>query len=271
MHLPHNAVYRAVTSLDVWGAVPPIRNLATADIVCVLGYTHALTGATTWLVVAPPLAEAMSRSLTPVELGAGTLACAGAALVPDLDHPQATVSRTFGPVSQSVARFTQLVSGGHRHATHSFLFAGMAGVAAWLMAVAGEWWAWGLMFVLAAFAIRALGLLPRRWSGNGKSIFVMLEAALVTGLLHYGGVADWWWLGPAMTVGCLAHIGPLAIPPAADFCTPERVPLFWPIKKRLGFPLIAHTGNWAETKIIAPATTLLLLALIYWRFISPVI
>ena len=94
-----------MTSLDVWGAVPPIRNLATADIVCVLGYTHALTGATTWLVVAPPLAEAMSRSLTPVELGAGTLAfrrgamtCAVNLTAEPVDLPAGTPVLTSGPL-----------------------------------------------------------------------------------------------------------------------------------------------------------------------------
>ena len=54
------------------------------------------------------------------------LSTAGAALLPDLDHPGGTIANCFGPVSRAVARTVHRISGGHREATHSMLFAALA-------------------------------------------------------------------------------------------------------------------------------------------------
>jgi len=229
-----------------------------------LGYTHAVSGALGWLIVAPLGATTVGRPLTVGELAAGTLACAGAALVPDLDHPQATVSNTFGPVSKAVARFTALASGGHRNGTHTILFALGAGLATSLIVSLGKWPAWTVMFILAAFAIRGLNLVPPKWSGSGKTILILFESALLVWGLSYLGITQWWWLGPAMMLGCLLHL-------TGDCCTPERCPLLKPFtKKRFGYGVIAHTGNWAEKKLIAPALILGVFVMLYFRFVQDV-
>ncbi|HEY9472229.1 MAG TPA: metal-dependent hydrolase, partial [Mycobacteriales bacterium] len=120
-----------------------------------MGRTHALSGAVGMLAVTPAVA-ALAPSLTPhgpVALAAGTVVAAGAALLPDLDHPRATVARSLGPVTGALSKVVAAVSGGHRQATHSvagvLLAAGLFGVAG----SAGGWWAWVPVTLLAGLAV----------------------------------------------------------------------------------------------------------------------
>lgn len=228
-----------------------------------LGYTHAASGAVGWLVAGPAgLYLVSGETMSPAEALAGTVACAGAALLPDLDHPQATVSQTFGPVSGMLAEFTAFVSGGHRHATHSFLFAFLMGAATWGAVLwGGETVGLAILFVLTAFALRGLHLVPPG-KAAWKSFGAVVEAGLVVWFIHsLGGFTSWEWLAVAVTLGCLLHLG-------GDCCTPERCPLLWPKKTRYGAGLIEHTGNWVETKIIAPTFIVVLVVLAWVRFSS---
>lgn len=230
-----------------------------------LGYTHAATGAVGWLVAGPISMYAVTgQTLNAAEMAAGTIACAGAALLPDLDHPQATVSQTFGPVSKLAAEFTAFVSGGHRHATHSIFFAVLMGAATWAGIRYGpEQFPYIILFILTAFALRGLGLVPPGGAG-WKSFGAVAESFLVVWLINEFGVFDsWYWLAVAVTLGCLIHV-------SGDCCTPERCPVLWPKKTRYGVGLIEHTGNWVEVKIVAPVFVgaALLLA---WVRIAPLI
>src|SRR5215475_9986486 len=85
-----------------------------------MGHTHALAGAAAWLGVVPLLADHGMR-MTPGQVLAGSVVCAGAALLPDLDHHDGSIANAFGPVTHVLCRFVAAVSGGHRHATHSLL------------------------------------------------------------------------------------------------------------------------------------------------------
>jgi LexA-binding, inner membrane-associated putative hydrolase len=49
----------------------------------------------------------------------------GAAVLPDIDHPDGSVAYSFGFVTEGFAWLIEHVSGGHRHGTHS-----LAGIAA---------------------------------------------------------------------------------------------------------------------------------------------
>ncbi|HEX7463066.1 MAG TPA: metal-dependent hydrolase, partial [Dermatophilaceae bacterium] len=73
--------------------------------------SHALTGAPAFL--------AFGAKAGLVSTAVGAAVCAGAALLPDIDHPQSTMGTILGPVSETVARGVAVVSGGHRGATHS--------------------------------------------------------------------------------------------------------------------------------------------------------
>lgn len=88
-----------------------------------MGRTHALTGAMAFGLAAPVLGA--FAGLTAGELLLGTAVCAGAAVLPDIDHPGAGISRTFGPVTRGFARLVAWASGGHRRGTHSLTGAGV--------------------------------------------------------------------------------------------------------------------------------------------------
>ena len=46
----------------------------------------------------------MVNALTPAEFVAGAIVCAGAAMLPDLDHPSATIAQTFGPITWGLSK-----------------------------------------------------------------------------------------------------------------------------------------------------------------------
>lgn len=92
-----------------------------------LGYTHAMMGATAGLLTLPLLGETDPWS----QIG-WTSAAAAAALVPDLDHPESTASRMWGPLTQAISAVVELASGGHRWGTHDAVLASLAiGALAW--------------------------------------------------------------------------------------------------------------------------------------------
>lgn len=97
-----------------------------------MGHTHVLSGVAGWLLLGQPLLAAAEGSAalagadlpapSPAALAAATLVAGGAAMWPDVDHPSATIARTYGPLWQPVARAVEALAGGHREATHSLAF-----------------------------------------------------------------------------------------------------------------------------------------------------
>ena len=231
-----------------------------------LGHSHAVSGALGWLAFAPVTSSIVGVHLSVGQMAAGTLACAGAALLPDLDHPQATIAHFLGPVSQLLAKGVNIVAGGHRQATHSFAFVALVGLGTQgLMMAFGVQAALWTMFIMTALALRGLGLVPpgkRSSITNGLSVGVMAFAItyFVSKYVH-GGFG---FLPLAVALGCLFHIG-------GDCCTPERCPIFWPCKKRFGVGFISHTGNALEVKVLTPLMGLAVLGLLYTTFIAPLL
>lgn len=235
-----------------------------------LGYSHAISGALGWLLMAPPAFELAHHPLPIGAVAAGALACAGAATIPDIDHPQATIAYTFGPVSHSVAKVVRTLSGGHRMGTHSLIFAAGAGVVTELAILTG--WkpaAWIIMFLLSAFAIRGLNLVPPTRSNFMKSVAVIVLAGLLTWVLTLFPAFPWLWLGPAVFAGCIIHC-------LGDSLTPQRVPWLWPKRTRYGIAIggkspIEVTGNTTETKIITPIMTVALVVMIWFTIVNPLL
>lgn len=105
----------------------------------VMGPTHAMSGAAVGLVVAELLPLDWGGPTSTAETLTFAGVCAGAALLPDLDTGQSTVSRSFGPLSKALAKGIDAISvtfyritkgkkdgkrrGGHRTLTHTALFA----------------------------------------------------------------------------------------------------------------------------------------------------
>lgn len=87
-----------------------------------MGRTHATSAATVWAATVC-LAPAVDVHPHWGAISAGLLSTAGAGLLNDLDHPEATIAWTLGPFTRALAVLVNRVSGGHRHATHSLLLA----------------------------------------------------------------------------------------------------------------------------------------------------
>lgn len=96
-----------------------------------MGPSHAACGAAAWVALTGTYTVHLADISFPVGLGlmpvgdpgliTGALICAGAALLPDLDHPGGTVARSLPPVSRWLARGLSRLAGGHRRGTHSLL------------------------------------------------------------------------------------------------------------------------------------------------------
>lgn len=253
-----------------------------------MGRSHALTAAAGWLGGCALLAATGCHPANSAVL-TGAAVSAGWALVPDVDHPGSTVSRTLGPASRllswvvaGVARKARALScrhcarrparGGHRGLTHTAVGAALAG-----MVVAVVCLAWGrtvgigvvgfsvwlVSHTALSAAVRAeIGdlLLPGRFRRMGRwahrfaaTVGALMAAAAATAVLVQGTPGgSWWWLGLAVAWGCFAHA-------CGDAMTLTAVPLAWPLRIRgcrwtpLGSPrcLRFRTGSWVETVVVA--------------------
>ncbi|APE12522.1 MULTISPECIES: metal-dependent hydrolase [Rhodococcus] len=203
----------------------------------VMGPTHAMSGAAAGLVMATVLPPEWGgpTSLAGAFVFAGVTA--GAALLPDLDSPQATVARSFGPASQALAHVVEKGSlaiyaatstrkddsrtNGHRTATHTLAFAVLAGVlVSGLVSAFAKPAVLGVLFVMLGLALR--GLFPKWVKKN--------DWVAVTGVAAALSMITWWaWpetvsgvaLGAAVTVGVVAHL-------LGDAGTKMGVPLLAP-------------------------------------------
>jgi membrane-bound metal-dependent hydrolase YbcI (DUF457 family) len=207
-----------------------------------------MVGTAGWLTIGVGGLELAGRGLSVPEIAAGTVVAAGASMLPDLDHPQATASRSLGPVTGVLSKALNTAAGGHRQGTHSLLFALLVGVgAAWLLAnTSGPWVALAMCFFFASLALRVL-------TEASGLISAGLAALVAATLISFAPEADWLWL--SISIGCLLHM-------LGDILTPEGVPPLWPVSGwRLRFPIIGHTGDWRES-VIAGACGVLTLILL---------
>lgn len=219
-----------------------------------MGAQHAACGAAAWVAVASdyelpitavtePLAETYSwltwlPDALPLGLGLmdagpdgvllGSIICAGAAMLPDIDHHNASIAHSLPPLTMVMARFFQTASGGHRHGTHSIVGVLFFGIVAWLASFLvikdvgflgdlniGA----GLMaIILSAFAFKVLRFMPgeaRRapWAAG-------ITIGVITTLVFPEGPS---WLIACVVIGVIVHI-------AGDMLTKEGCNLLWPLK-----------------------------------------
>ena len=231
-----------------------------------MGHSHALSGALVWLAAAPGLAAltpVAEHATVPAELLAGALVCAGAAMLPDLDHPKATIAQTFGPVTWVLSKAVNALAGGHRQATHSLLFCLAAGVGAHLLA---EWDIVArdvVVVLMIGLALRALAVgVPGR-TLTSAVVNVLLTTALFL-IFHSFGVG-YGWLGLAVAIGALVHV-------VGDCLTERGCPVLWPIKGRwlLPYKIGFKTGKWFEQRFLAPALSVGIVVLLYLRLMPQV-
>ncbi|MCD0451043.1 metal-dependent hydrolase [Actinocorallia sp. API 0066] len=215
-----------------------------------MGRTHALSGAVAWLAVAPvaqsrDLVGAWAVPMGPAELATGVVVCAGAAMLPDVDHPRGTIANTFGVLTRWLCKAVGSVFGGHRNGTHSVLVAVGAGYGAQWLADHQIWGWWAALFLLVGLGLRGLGV---GVEGNDVSTGV-LNAGIAAIVVFWAHDVDTSWVGYAVAFGCLVHI-------AGDCLTPQGCPLLWPAPWRFGFPLVPRTDGKVERWIVTPLLTL---------------
>ena len=212
-----------------------------------MGPSHAAAGALLWSVAAIPVTARLDIELTPATAVAGAFVAAGAGMLPDMDTPSSTVSRSFGPASQILARGIGILSGGHRHATHSILFVLATGVLTYAAVQAfGHNAALAIVFFLLGLAARGFNLAPSASTIQGW-ITTTTTAAVLTIIAALIVPPEFWVALPyIVAVGCFSHL-------LADAITPQGVPILWPLKSRLALPLLTRTGTTLETKLLMPA------------------
>ncbi|MFI6322177.1 metal-dependent hydrolase [Nonomuraea sp. NPDC050556] len=237
-----------------------------------MGHTHAMTGAVAWLGLAPalsvlPLLNESSRyietgimatAMAPTELVAGAIVCAGAAMLPDLDHPSATIAQTFGPVTWVLSKIVAWLSGGHRGMTHSLVFAVAMGFGAHWLASTYPIGRDIMVVLLIGLALRAIGIgIPGNKLGSA-----MINVGITTGLfvVFRSMEVGYAWLGMAVGMGCLIHV-------VGDCMTERGCPVLWPFAQRWVLPwkIGIKTGKKFEQKILAPILSVVIIGLLFWR------
>jgi len=238
-----------------------------------MGVNHAVSGAAAWIAVtgAVPYLTAGVLPLDPVAVIAGSVVCAGAALLPDADHHSATIAQSVPVLGRLGARTVEAVSGGHRHGAHSLIGAFLVTAAAWALTFATiEVAEVGPVAVGVGAGIAALTCFAVKARDFVKSWLVAwisgVALALVLVIAVPGGLA---WFPLAVAVGFVAHL-------AGDALTTGGLPgLLWPWMPRppsivravpivnrvwlpngfVALPVLGDTGSWRE-KALGGALTL---------------
>jgi membrane-bound metal-dependent hydrolase YbcI (DUF457 family) len=216
-----------------------------------MGHTHALSGAAAWLAATPFLTDPAvlghhALHLSPAQIAAGTVVCAGAGMLPDIDHHDGTIANAFGPLTRLLCRLVGAISGGHRHATHSLAFAALAGFGVGWTAGHAPTWAWLLVLcLLIGLGLHGIGIrVPER-----EHFSALLNAVIAAALTYVMRDLDMGFAGYAVALGCVAHT-------FGDCLTPDGCPVFWPAQWRIELPLIGKTDGVLERWVLAPLLTL---------------
>ncbi|MFC4335817.1 metal-dependent hydrolase [Salininema proteolyticum] len=255
----------------------------------VMGPTHAMSGAAAWLT-GSAIAASFGVEQTAAELAVGTIACAGAALFPDIDcagkvttnKGGSTVARAFGPASMIVAEGAERVAywfylltktkkdrkrkNGHRTLTHTLMFSVLMGIlTGWLAARFGKPAVIAILFVLTGLAVR--GLMATTVKKKGWIVTTLASVACAYGMFHLLEPGrSYWVLGLAMGVGCVIHI-------FGDMITKQGSPLLFPVPfngkvwHNLGLPraVALRAGGKRETRYVMPALTVVVVLGWLWH------
>lgn len=223
------------------------------------GTSHAVSGAAAWACLTTTSAVAIGGFDTHgiAVFGMGALMCAGAAMVPDIDHPDGSIAHSLPSVTagnttlipgptKGLAYVVAFISGGHRHGTHSLIGIAVMGALTWLadrvrVPIVGLDTELPLVsaliaVLLLAFALKALGI-TKSGLGRGKKNSLTrtvndvlrswvgpwaVSLTAVAAWTYFMGPEAWSWLWVAMTVGCVTHV-------LGDGLTIQGVPWLWPL------------------------------------------
>lgn len=201
----------------------------------VMGPTHAMSGAAAGALVAVVTAHFTGTPADATSTLVLSGVTAGAAVLPDLDHPSGTAARVLGPVSRLLSvlinRASSMIAeitgargrrvGGHRTFTHTLLFAALLAAATWFAVDLGERAVTvGIFAALVLLALHSLARpFARTWGAVGSVV-----AAVVLTLVVARDMPDMLSapvMATAVGVGCVVHC-------LGDAVTRSGVPLFAP-------------------------------------------
>lgn len=217
-----------------------------------MGRQHALVGAAAWLAALPVV-----EPLEPAQQVTGLGLCVGASMVPDFDMPGSTIARTYGPVTNTIARGVAVVARGHRKGTHCLLGLAVLTAAAAALTITWQGIAAAVWLLLGTGA-RAAGMTdmdgpgrlrgPRWYRYLVGAVTNALTMALVTVLVLAVGVDVGPVLPWAVAVGAGSHI-------ATDCLTDKGCPLLYPFsRRRFRIPLFTTGGRGKDADARARST-----------------
>ncbi|WP_181399901.1 metal-dependent hydrolase [Actinokineospora spheciospongiae] len=237
------------------------------------GPTHAMSGLAAWAGVTALATGSAVGNLSAKGWLVGAVLATGAALLPDLDHPESTVSSTFGPVTAAASKLINAIShgvyrltrtkrdsnrdGGHRGLTHTLVFAVLAAVVTTATVQTSRSWALPLlMFFFCGLAVR--GIL-HKWSPRHDALWITGTSLLLTyACLKWTDQtdADAAACGVAVGIGCIAHY-------FGDAITEQGCPMLWPvpIAWKTWYPVAPpkvmrmRTGGKVEMAVVGPVLT----------------
>lgn len=228
-----------------------------------MGTSHAASGAAAWLALTATSLPALGvYELTPGTVLLGVGVAAGAALLPDADHHNATIAHSIPVAGRIAAGTVGALSGGHRKGMHSLLAVALVilsmiylGRLTW--APAGWDTTIHLGAAIAAGACVTFGSKVLKVARSWPLAWLLGAVfGLMVGLLSPEQTA---WLPWAIGAGYLTHI-------LGDMLTSGGVPLLWPIPIKppkawssipilnrvwlphgaFAVPVLGDTGSWRE-------------------------
>lgn len=205
-----------------------------------MGYSHTVSAAAGWLALHQ--AGLVQTPDTPT-LVVTTLACAGAGMLPDIDHKNGSIAHSIPPISSIISALVSAVSGGHRKGTHSIL--GI--ICFWVVAWGAErltyhgipWASLFLTGYVGGLALRILGA-PGGWLGaialswlawKTDSLALLPLAIAVGATIHI--------MGDVLTTRGINPFYPLTLKPVI----PSKL---WRKSGYMALPLLGDAGSGRE-------------------------
>lgn len=202
-----------------------------------MGITHGVSGATIWV------ASTTILDLPPDQVLLGGVLTMGASILPDIDHPNSTVSRSLGKLSQGFAWLVSNIAGGHRNGTHSIIGVLILLGIALLTTYTGFGWIWVWLMLLSTLVLvgKERGLLIGVVSGILTLVWYQIEDP---GMLPV----------VCLILGTIIHI-------LGDMITHGGCPLLYPDKKRYAWGLF-RTNSPPEKVVFYTLVLLLIISLV---------
>ena len=172
-----------------------------------------------------------------------TAAVAGFGLLPDLDEPKSTISRQFGGLSKPFSMFTRRIAGGHRNATHSWIFVAFGiglGYLGYQLPMAAA------ILMAFSFLLGARTVLPDHARAN---LAPFLVGSIATGaVIGYGQIVDPNVILYAPALGILLH-------QMGDFITPQGIIWLYPFRWKMRWVWFT-TDDSTEHNVMLPVLLL---------------